>query len=140
MSNLPTRSTGELQRIIERADIELQAIDPTPFSPNAFECLKEKISEYSAQLVTESVKVARRRESETVSTKNVEQASQYLVSSSGSKFYRNIGTLGGILLGAGLSTFLSMVTAGVFTTTAVLIALTLTVVGMFMVALQIAKD
>jgi len=86
------------------------------------------------------VKVAHRRGSETVSTQNVEHASEYLVYSSGSKLYRNIGTLGGILLGAGLSTFLSMIVVGVFTTTAVLVALSLTTVGMFMVALQIAKD
>jgi len=140
MSHPQIESSAELQRIIKQADIDLQRIDHTPFSPKAFERLKEKISEYSAQLITKSIKVARRRESETVSTKNVEQASQYLVSSTGSKLYRNIGTLGGILLGAGLSTFLSMVVAGVFTTSVVLIALSLTLVGMFMVALQIAKD
>jgi histone H3/H4 len=140
MSDLPVRPTGDLERIINIAESQLQQIDHTPFSPKAFERLKEKVGEYAAQLVTESVRVARRRESDTVSTKNVEQASQYLVSSTGSKFYRNIGTLGGILLGAGLSTFLSMVAVGLFTTTAVLVALTLTVFGMFMVALQIAKD
>lgn len=131
---------NELQRIVQAAERELQNSGHTPFTPQAFNRLQERIGEYSVQLITESVKVARRRGSETVSTQNVDHASQYLVSSSGSKLYRSIGTLGGIFLGAGLSTFLAMIVAGAFTTTAVLLALSLTMVGMFMVALQIARE
>lgn len=75
---------------------ELQNSDHTPFSSNAFNRLKEKISEYTTQLITESVKVARRHQSESVSTSDVERASQYLVSSTSRKVYRHMGTLGGI--------------------------------------------
>ncbi|HEX8267396.1 MAG TPA: hypothetical protein VF596_18495 [Pyrinomonadaceae bacterium] len=144
--NLPATRPGEvsrvneLQRIINEAEQELSTIDHTPFSDKAFTRLKTKISEYTIQLINESVKTSRRRKSDTVSTSDVEHSSQYLTYSSGSKLSRNVGTLGGILLGAGLSTFLSMVVNGVFTTNPVLIALALTVFGMFMVSYQIAKE
>ena len=77
MGNLPTRLSDELEQIIELADRELKSVDHTPFSPKAFLRLKEKVSEYAVQLVTESVQRARRHQAENVSTSDVEQASQY---------------------------------------------------------------
>ncbi|MCA1629314.1 MAG: hypothetical protein LC774_02895, partial [Acidobacteria bacterium] len=76
----------------------MEQIEHTPFSEKSFERLKYKISEYTAQLLTESVKVSRRHGSETVSTSDVERASQYLVSSTSHKVYRHMGTLGGLIL------------------------------------------
>ncbi|HEX8367332.1 MAG TPA: hypothetical protein VF604_02090 [Pyrinomonadaceae bacterium] len=136
---LQTRPSN-LQKLIHEVEDELEGLNHTPFSEKAFERLKSKISEYSLQLINESLKTSKRRKSDLISTSDVEHSSQYLTYSSGSKLSRNIGTLGGILLGAGLSTFLSMLVAGAFTANPVLIALSLTVIGMFMVAYQIAKE
>jgi histone H3/H4 len=140
MSNLPTRPSDELRQILDSADQELRNTEHTPFTPNAFERLKEKISEYTVQLIAESVKVARRRESETVSSSNVEQASQYLVSSTSHKVYRHLGTVGGILLGVAGSNFLSMITTNQYTLRGIAITVTFAVLGGALTAAHIVKD
>ena len=140
MSNLAPNQQSELQQIVATAEQELRNTGHTPFTPKAFERLKEKISEYAVQLIAESVKVARRRESEIVSTQNVEHASQYLVSSTSRKVYRHIGTIGGILLGVAGSNFLSMITANLFTLNGVVVTVVFTLVGGVLIASHIVKD
>jgi len=108
MSNPVPRRDNELQQIIETAEQELRNADQTPFTPRAFDNLRDKISEYSVLLITEAVKVAKRHKSETVSSTHVEHASEYLISSTGRKLFRHMGTLGGTLLGVAGSNFLSM--------------------------------
>lgn len=130
----------ELLRVIEEANRALENIGPTPFSEKAFTRLKEKISEYTAQLITESVKLSKRRHEESISTYVVELASQYLVSSSSHKVYRHIGTFGGLLFGAGMSNFLAMVTTTQFNTTGIILSFILTAIGAFLVALHMARD
>ena len=140
MSNPPTEPRTELEQIIEIADRELQAVDHTPFSPKAFTRLKEKISEYAVQLITESVKRARRHQSENVSTSDVEHASQYLVSSTSHKFYKHMGTFGGLFLGTALSNVLSMITTNQFTLNGIIVTFILTLIGSFMIAAHVVKE
>jgi len=140
MSTPPTRFSDELEQIVEVADRELQSVDPTPFSPQAFLRLKEKVSEYAVQLITESVKRARRHQAETASTSDVEQASQYLVASSSHKFYRHMGTFGGLFLGSALSNVLSMITTNQFALNGIIVTFILTLVGSFMIAAHIVKE
>jgi histone H3/H4 len=140
MSNLANKTQGELQQIVDIAERELQNAQHTPFSSNAFNRLKEKISEYSIQLITESTKVARRHKSESVSTSDVEHASQYLVSSTSHKIYRHMGTIGGILLGTAASNILAMITTQQYTLTGIVVTFVLTLLGTFMIAVHIVKD
>jgi len=118
----------------------LQKINPTPFSANAFNHLNENISKYIIQLMTESIKVARRHQSEQVSPADVEHAAQYLGTTSTRKAYRHMGTVGGILLGAVGSNLISMTTTHQFTVEAILVTFALTLIGAFLVAIHIVKD
>jgi len=136
----PSNPGPELQRLIRIAEEELSQTDPAPFSPSAFERVKQKISEYTVELITESVKVARRHDSDSVSPSYVDRASEYLVSHSGSKTYRHLGTLGGILLGAVGSNVLSMITTRQFSLGGIVITVLLTLVGAFLVAVNMVKD
>jgi histone H3/H4 len=139
-TSLAPKPSDELQRIVDSAGRELDQIPHTPFSDNAFERLKYKVSEYTAQLVTESVKFSRRHSSETVSSSDVERASQYLVSSTSHKVYRHMGTLGGLVLGTGAANGLSILTTAQFTPIGLVITFTLILIGAFMVAFHIAKE
>ena len=139
MNNL-SPITRDLQRIIEAADAQLQHVTPTPFSPTAFSRVKEKISDYIVQLVSESIKVSNRQQTDTVSAAHVERASEYLISTSTRRVFKHIGTVGGIFLGAALSNFLSMATTDVYTPRGTLISASLAIIGSFMVALHVGKD
>jgi hypothetical protein len=125
---------------LAKADARLQGLDGSPFSPAAFRLLKEKVGQHLHELVTESIKVSRGYQADTVSAAYVERASEYLVTSTNGRPVRHIGTVGGILLGAGLSTLLTMTIAGQFTKGGTLLSVVIGVIGAFMVALHIAKD
>lgn len=132
--------TEDLQRIIETADAQLQHLNPSPFSPAAFTRLKDKISEYIVQLVSESIKISKRHQADTVSAAHVERAGEYLISSTTRRLFRHVGTMGGVLLGAALSNFLSMATTDVYTPRGIFISAGLAIAGSFMVALHFGKD
>lgn len=140
MSNLIVDPRRELLQIVDLASQELENTEHTPFSPNAFNRLKEKIGEYTVSLITESTKVARRHQSESVSTSDVEHASSYLVSSTGRKMYRHMGTIGGILLGTAASNILAMITTQQFTLAGIIVTFVFTLLGAFMIAVHIVKD
>jgi hypothetical protein len=136
----PNSSESELQRLIKIAEEELSHTDPAPFSTPAFKRVKQKISEYTVELITESVRVARRHDSDSVSPSYVDRASEYLVSHSRNKTFRHMGTMGGILLGAVGSNVLSMITTHQFTLGGIVITVILTLVGSFLVAVNMVKD
>src|SRR3989449_11754585 len=75
----PQAST-ELERIIKTAEVELRQIHPGLFSPEGFQRLTERINEYIGELTVESVKVAKRHQSDSVSPAYVDQASEHLTS------------------------------------------------------------
>src|SRR5437588_11968498 len=72
----PQAST-ELERIIKTAEVELRQIHPGLFSPEGFQRLTERINEYIGELTVESVKVAKRHQSDSVSPAYVDQASGF---------------------------------------------------------------
>jgi formate-dependent nitrite reductase membrane component NrfD len=129
-----------IEKVIQDAETAIRKLDPSPFSPNAYSVLRSKIAEHIAELIRESIKVSKRHQSDTVSAAHVERASEYLVSSSARRLFRHVGTLGGIFLGAGISTMLTMTVAGQYSSLGVLLSAGLGIVGAFMIALHIAKD
>jgi histone H3/H4 len=139
MTNMPP-DRNPLQKIIQQADAQLQDIESSPFSPSAFSVLKEKISEYIVELVSESIKVSKRHQADTVSSAHVERASEYLISSTSRRFFRHLGTIGGILFGAALSNIVAMTAAQQYSTAGILLSAGLGIAGAFMVAFHIAKD
>lgn len=112
----------------------------SPFSGPAFDAIQVSIAEYITELVSRSGDLARREEADLISAKHVNRASTFLNQSSGKNSLRHVGTIGGILAGAGISQVVTMVSVAQYTTTGVLIAVCLEIVGWFMVALHIARD
>lgn len=137
-SSQESRDTAPI--VVARAEAQLANSESSPFSPPAFGLLKALISEYVTDLVNESIKVSKRHRADTVSAAHVERAAEYLVSSTSRRFYRHLGTLGGILLGAALSNMLAMTLAGQYTGVGTIMSASLGIAGAFMIALHIAKD
>lgn len=67
--------SNHLDLIIRTADAELQSLGDSPYSKPAFAVLRDKISQYIAELVTESTRVAKRHKADTISAAHVNQAS-----------------------------------------------------------------
>lgn len=136
---MPDRQ-NEPDNLVREAERQVDNLDPGPFSPQAFRALKLKISEYVRALVVESARVSRRRRADIISASHVEQASDYLVTSSSRRWLRHLGTVGGILLGAALSNFLSMTSNNQYSTTGVVVSAALAIMGAFGVAFHIGRE
>jgi hypothetical protein len=63
-----------------------------------------------------------------------------LVALTSRKFFRHIGTIGGIIAGASSSNILSMVGSDSFTSLGVLVSVVFLVAGVFMITLHIGKE
>ena len=129
-----------IQEIRQMADNAINQITQTTFSLSAFVILKDKIGEYIENLINESVKISRRHQSDTVSSAYVHRAAEYLVALTSRKFFRHIGTIGGIIAGASSSNILSMVGSNSFTSLGVLVSVVFLVAGVFMITLHIGKE
>ena len=140
MCNLAYNTQIDLQQIVDINERELQGACPTPFSSNARNRLKESISEYAVQLITESANIARRHQSESVSLSDVERASQYLGPNTSHKVYRHMGTFGGVLLGTAASNILSMITTQQYNLKGIITTFVLSFVSAFMIAVHVVKD
>ena len=119
---------------------ELLNLDPYPFSPKAFKFLKDQISQYIKELVSESIRVSKRHRSDTVSIADIERASEYLIFSIRRKIFRHVGMLGGIFFGIALSTFISMWMISQYTKNGFLVSLLFGVTGSIMITLHVSKD
>jgi len=131
---------NEADALVQAAERGVENLDPGPFSPQAFHALKMKVSGYVRALVVESARISRRRRADVISASHVEQASDYLVTSSSRRWLRHLGTVGGIFLGAALSNFLAMTTSSQYTTTGVVVSATLAIIGAFGVAFHIGRE
>jgi hypothetical protein len=136
-ANPPTHPVAQA---LHSATLTLASTPIAPFSRAAFSSLKDKISEYIDDLVTESVKVSKRHRADTVSSAHVAHASDYLVASNSRRVFRHLGTVGGILLGAALSNILTMTLDNKYSSLGIVVSVSLAVAGTFLVALHIAKD
>ncbi|MBP7716107.1 MAG: hypothetical protein KA094_02315 [Methanoregulaceae archaeon] len=130
----------KIEEIVRESDTVFQQIDPNPFSQQAFLKLKDNINQYISQLITESIKISERRKEDTVSSNDVDKASEYLISSNYRAGYRHLGTIGGLLLGTSLSTAASMTLTNEFTIVSILFALVAGITGGFLIALQITRE
>jgi hypothetical protein len=135
-----SQAGGPVNALLSQAEREVDTIDHVPFSPQAFDIVKLKIASYIRSLIVESAKIARRKQSDVISASHVEQASDYLIANTSQRWLRHLGTVGGILLGASLSNFLSMTTANQYSAIGVVASALLAVAGAFGVALHIARD
>ena len=139
----PAVPRPSIEKTIQAAYAELQAVESHPFSTPAFSMLKDKISEYIVQLIMESIQVSKRHRADTVSAAHVEQASDDLASGVSRHFFRYVGAGGGILLGIALAPFLSATASTTpvqFSIPGLVVSGMLAVLGTFMIALNIARE
>jgi hypothetical protein len=115
-------------------------IDNSAFSEKGFDTLNHQIASYINDLVDESLKVSRRFQADTISAVHVRKASEHIATGSGTRTFKHVGTGGGILLGAGLSTVLSLVAGGHVSVLGLVTASGFSMVGAFLVAIHMAKD
>src|SRR6266404_332472 len=133
-------ASNELERIIKTAELELRQIHPGLFSPEGFNRLTERINEFIGELTVESVKVAKRHQSDSVSPAYVDQASEHLASGKPARWQRLLGGIGGIVLGVGLTAVGAMIQSGQYSTRGVLLSVVCLVVGMPAFMFHIMKD
>jgi len=120
--------------------IRLNEVILRKFSRQATSSLKKKIKDYVSLLLSESIKVSKRQQADVVSSIHVNRANDYLVFNSKKRIFKHIGLLGGILIGASLSAFITVIVTDSLTILGMLLSTSLGIVGAFMFALSIVKD
>ncbi len=120
----------DLERIAKDAEAEIGSTRVKLFSPDGFARLNERIADYIGELTMESVRVARRHQSDSVSPSYVDRAAEHLATGKSARWRKITEGLGSIILGIGLATAGSMVQTGVFSTNGVIISVGCIVVGM----------
>ena len=137
---LPVQAHNPLTSITAHAQASLAQVAQTPFSAAGFGTLQRRVDEYIEDLVIESVRIMERKQADTVSPSFVQQASDNLVASRKRRLFGLSGTIGGVLLGAALSSYVEMVKASALTLPSVLTASLLGIVGTFLIALQFTRE
>ncbi|NIO04600.1 MAG: hypothetical protein GTN74_08290 [Proteobacteria bacterium] len=122
------------QNIIQETDARLEEVEYPRFSLPASSLLKKKVKEHIHQLVSESVRVSKRHQADTVSAADVEHANGYLLYSTSRPFFRRIGMLGGILLGVSLTNTGEMIVSGCYSHEGILVWVICGIIGTFLIA------
>lgn len=131
----------DLLQIVRDAEAQLAGAATGPFSEPAFAALKKHINQYIAELISESLKVARRnRSQDAVAETHVEQASDHLIAHTSGRLSRLLGFFGGVCLGGAISGLLSMAAAGTYPAIGVVITAVFAILGAFMSGSYFARD
>ena len=130
----------ELERIIKTANVELRQIHSGLFSEEGFQRLTERINKYIGELTIESVKVAKRHQSDSVSPAYVDQASEHLTSGKPAKWQRVVGGIGGVVLGVGLASAGSMIQSAQYSTRGFILSVVCILFGLPAFMFHLMKD
>ena len=133
-------ASAELEHIIKAAEVELRQIHPGLFSPEGFQRLTERINEFIGELTVESVRIAKRHQSDSVSPAYVDQASEHLASGKPAWWQRVLSGIGGIILGVGLTAAGSMIQSAQCSTRGVVFSVVCVLVGMPAFMFHIMKE
>jgi len=135
--NLPKN----LYDAIEEANTALEQADSAPFSDKAYESLRQKISDYIGNLISESLRISKRNKADIVSQNHIEQANEHLISKRRSKLNYLAGTLGGIFLGATVSNIFGMMALNqTYSSTGIIITVVIGVVGSFLISINLNNN
>ena len=114
--------------------------DRPPFSAHAYNVLAAKVEEYISDLATESALIARRSSADIISATHVQRAAEHISRATRGRFYRHVGTVGGIMLGGALSNLLSMTLENRYGAAGILITTGFAIIGTALVAAHIVND
>jgi hypothetical protein len=135
------RTKDQVKEAVENSEAKLQSLEPNPFSEKGFLMVKKNISGYVSDLITESIRVSTKKREDSVSESSVEQASANLISKRRSKLNYLAGTFGGIFLGATVSNIFGMMVLGqTFTTIGIVVTILFSILGSFMISLNLSND
>ena len=137
MANAPHT---EFEEILKKTEVELETVSAKPFSPDGFEKLRERIAVFIGELIAESIRVAKRHQSDSVSPAYVVRAAEHLASGRPAMWRRLMGGLGGLVAGVGLATFGTMIQQNAYTTRGVILAIVCIVVGLPFFMVHIIKE
>lgn len=133
-------SVVQSERTATMARATLADVDPKPFSEAAFLKLQERIEQHIDDLVIESARIMTRHQADTISAAYVAQASENLIVGRRRKLFTIVGALGGILLGAAVSSFVEMAKSATVTTPQALTAGVLAAIGAVMIMVQFSRE
>ena len=131
---------ASLARLIEDSAAQLRGVEAPSFSTEGLSELKEYIGRYVLKLVTEAVKLATDHSPDAiVSRTEVRRANDRIIWGTPGRAARLLGTIGGVLLGVGLSGAFSMLHSGSYSAVGMLLVLGFLCVGVFMVAYDLGS-
>ena len=138
MTRLPV-NRSHLQKMMKKVDELLDRFDHSPFSDEAFRSLREVIAEFIVLLVLESIQIMEEEELDGISDKHVREARFRLRLRPGKRSSGYFKALGGISLGASVTTVLQMAITKQYPTIVVIASVFLGIAGAFMVAWSIPR-
>lgn len=107
------------------------------FSPEARSALAHEVKAHAEQLITLAAAVARRAQADRTSASDVNRVADTLVRRTRSKLNKLPMALGGVLLGAGLSAFVSILLSPHASSTVQVVTISLCVTGSFLIGLDL---
>jgi histone H3/H4 len=140
VNDLTTSQPVDLKRALESAKIELQDLRHSPFSDEGFEQLTKQIDAYIVELTTESVRVARRYKSDTVSPAYVDEASHHLVTGKTARWHKLVGSAGGVMFGMGLTSVVRMIVETQYSGRGLALSMAAIILGLFGLTYHVLKD
>ena len=133
--------SNQLSDAIKEANDTLNSFESSPFSEKAYDSLKENITSYIGQIITESIRISKRHKADLVSQSHVEDANDNLISKKRSKLNYLAGTLGGIFLGATVSNIFGMLVLNqVFNNAGIIATIIIGIFGAFLVAVNLSNE
>jgi hypothetical protein len=131
----------ELKVFILYVDSQLGEMDCYQFSKEARSILRKDITKYKKELISEAKKIARQQKADLVSGIHVKDAASRLRCKPSKRIYTHLGTLGGVFLGASISTFLEMGIQGeLYPDPLALLVPIFGMVGTFLITFNIARE
>jgi hypothetical protein len=118
----------------------IAALPPGRFSPAGLAELKLRIDAYAADLVCEAMRIAEWHQADVVSPAYVRQASAYLVVRTRNRKFALLGSLGAIVLGTALPSFLEVAWGRDVSVAQVMTSAVLGIAGSLLVVLQSVKE
>jgi hypothetical protein len=123
-----------------KADEILENVEASPFSVPAWAVLRGKIGQYIGDLFRESEMIAKQQQADLISAKHVEAASERLTWSPDRRLYRNLGRLGGLLMGFSVSMLGSMIVESKYDGISVIVTVLTGLVGGFLLGADFIRD
>ena len=130
----------ELEQLIKTIELELRNIQPGPFSEEAFTRIRERVHEFTRELVRESIRISKQHQSDSVSPAYVDHAAEHLASGKPAMWRRLVGGIGGLVCGVSLATAATMIQQNLYTTRGVVLSFVCILLGFPAFIVHIVKE